>query len=135
MLRKIFGLKRDEVTGEWRGLCNEGLKICTHILPWCNSPYWARASSLSRRHDHTQTHHTWRDSFGRVITPTQRPLPDKKTALTRERDRGIHAPGGIRTRNFSKIAAADPHLIPCGQRDRLSAVSHQKELGLWNQNE
>jgi hypothetical protein len=26
--------------------------------PWCNSCQWARASSLSRLHDHTQTHHT-----------------------------------------------------------------------------
>ena len=25
---------------------------------WRNSPYWATASSLSRLHDHTQTHHT-----------------------------------------------------------------------------
>jgi hypothetical protein len=26
--------------------------------PWCNSPQWARAPSLSRLHDHTQTHTT-----------------------------------------------------------------------------
>jgi len=35
-----------------------------------------RSSSLSRLHDHTQSHHTWSDSFGRVITPLQKPLPD-----------------------------------------------------------
>jgi hypothetical protein len=30
-----------------------------HLLfPWGNSPQWARASWLSRLHDHTQTHHT-----------------------------------------------------------------------------
>jgi hypothetical protein len=28
------------------------------FFPWCNSSQWARASSLSRLHDHTQTHHT-----------------------------------------------------------------------------
>jgi hypothetical protein len=28
MLRRIFGTKRDEVTGEWRRLCNEEL---THL--------------------------------------------------------------------------------------------------------
>jgi len=39
-------------------------------------PQWAKASSLSRIHDHTQTHHTRQDSSGRVISPTQRPLPD-----------------------------------------------------------
>ena len=27
-------------------------------------------------HDHTQTQHTRQDSSGRVISPTQRPLPD-----------------------------------------------------------
>jgi len=37
---------------------------------------WARASSLSRIHDHTQTHHTRYKSSGRVISPSQRPLPD-----------------------------------------------------------
>jgi len=26
------------------------------FLPWCNSPQWAKDSSLSRIHDHTQTH-------------------------------------------------------------------------------
>jgi len=29
VLRKIFGPRRDEVTGEWRSLHNEELKICT----------------------------------------------------------------------------------------------------------
>ena len=29
VLRKIFGPKRDEVTGEWRKLNNEALMICT----------------------------------------------------------------------------------------------------------
>jgi len=27
------------------------------FLPWPNSPKWAMVSSLSRIHDHTQTHH------------------------------------------------------------------------------
>jgi hypothetical protein len=30
VLRRIFGPKRDEVTGEWRRLHNEELMICTH---------------------------------------------------------------------------------------------------------
>jgi len=29
VLRRIFGLKRDEVTGEWRKLHNEELKFCS----------------------------------------------------------------------------------------------------------
>ena len=31
---------------------------------------------LPKLHDHTQTHHTLQESFRRVISPTQRPLPD-----------------------------------------------------------
>ena len=56
------------------------------LLP-CNSHQWAKASSLSRIHDHTQTHYTRQDSFGRAISPTQRPPPDntRHTTLTRER--------------------------------------------------
>ena len=34
------------------------------------------AFSLPGLHDRTQTHHTRQDSFGRVISPMQRPLPD-----------------------------------------------------------
>ena len=40
------------------------------------TPQWAEVSSLSTLHDHTQIHHTQYDSSGRVISPTQRPLPD-----------------------------------------------------------
>jgi hypothetical protein len=29
MLRRIFGPKRDEVTGEWRKLLNKSFMICT----------------------------------------------------------------------------------------------------------
>jgi hypothetical protein len=29
VLRRIFGPKRDEVTGEWRKLHNEELRVCT----------------------------------------------------------------------------------------------------------
>ena len=51
------------------------------FVPWRNSPQWAKSSSLPRIHDHTQTHHTQthhtqQDPSGRLISPTQRPLPD-----------------------------------------------------------
>jgi hypothetical protein len=67
-------------------------------------------------HDHTQTRRTQYDSSGRVIIPTQRPPPDKPQ---HSQERGIHASGGIRTRNRSKPAAADPRLRPRGHWDRL----------------
>jgi hypothetical protein len=61
---------------------------------------------LSRIHDHTQVHHTRENTSGRVISPTQSPLPDN----TRKRQTSM-PPGGIGTHNPSKRAAADPRLI------------------------
>jgi hypothetical protein len=40
------------------------------------APSGPRASSLSRLHDHIQTHHIRYDSSGRVISPKQRLVPD-----------------------------------------------------------
>jgi hypothetical protein len=57
-------------------------------------------------------------SSGWVISPTQRPLPDN-TQHPQETD--IHSPGGIRTRNLSKRAAADLRLRPSGHWDILQA--------------
>jgi len=47
-----------------------------HFCLWCNSLYWTKASSLSKLHDHTQTHNTLWDSSGRMIIPKHRLLPD-----------------------------------------------------------
>ena len=77
---------------------------------------------------HSDTPHL----VGLLWTSDQRPLPDN-TQHSQERDRDIHALGWIRTRNSSKRAAADPHIKPCGQRDRLSVFSHQIVFGLSNQ--
>jgi hypothetical protein len=67
-------------------------------------PLVAKASSGSRKHDHTQTHHIRQDNSGRVISHTRRPLSDN-TQHSQETD--VHASGGIRSRNPSK-----PRLIP-----------------------
>ena len=56
----------------------------------------ATASLLSRFHHHTQTHHARWDSSGRVIGPSQRPLPDN---ILPSQETHIHDNGGIRTRN------------------------------------
>ena len=85
------------------------------LLPYCNSPLWAKSSSMSRIHDRSQTHHTQWDSSGRVISPTQRPPPDN---TQHSQHTNIHASGGIRTHNPSKEAAADPRLRPRGHWDR-----------------
>jgi len=69
----------------------------------------------SRLHDHTQIHPNRQESSGRVISLTHRPLLDiKQQSLETD----IHALSGIRTRNPSKQAAAEPSLRPCGHRDR-----------------
>jgi hypothetical protein len=83
------------------------------FFSWHNSPQCARTSSLSRLHD--LTHNTQYDSSRRVVSPTQRPLPDN-TQHSQEAD--VHAPCGIRTRNPSKRAAADPSLRSRGRWDR-----------------
>ena len=87
------------------------------------APSGARASSLSRLHDHFHTHHTKQVSSGRVISPSQRPLPDNtQHSLQTE----IHAPGGIRNSNPSKRAAAVPRLRPRGHCDRHSLNSDEE---------
>jgi hypothetical protein len=78
-------------------------------------PTWAMASSFIGFLDHTQTHHCRKDSSARMISSSQRPLPDN-TQQAQQTE--IHAPGGIRTRNPSKRAAADLRLRLRGHWDR-----------------
>ena len=60
-----------------------------YFCPLFNSPYCARASSLLMLNDRTQTHHTRQESSGRVISPTQRHLPD---STQHSQETYIHAP-------------------------------------------
>jgi hypothetical protein len=95
----------------------------------CNSPLQARTSSLQRLYIHTQTHQTRYDSSGRVIGPTQRPLP-YNTQHSQRTD--IHAAGGIRTRNPSKRAAAAPRLSARRvEVERHKFVSSTTDGGEW----
>ena len=57
---------------------------------------------------HTTTH---QDSSGRVISSSQRPLPDN---TQHAQQTNIHVSGGIRTHNPSRLAAADLRLRPRG---------------------
>ena len=66
-----------------------------------------RYPNLPLRNYTRWTHNTRWDSSVRVISPTQRPLPDN-TQQSQKKD--IHSPGEIRTRSPSKRAAADPRL-------------------------
>ena len=81
---------------------------------WRHSPpvgYDLLILEVSR--SHTTTQHS-RYSSGRVISSSQRPLPDN-TQQSQQTD--IHAPGGNRTHNFSRRAAADLRLRPRGHWD------------------
>ena len=51
---------------------------------------------------HTMTQHSRQYSSGRVISPSQRPLPDN---TQQSQQTAIHAPGGIRTHDISRRAA------------------------------
>ena len=66
---------------------------------------------------HTTTHHIRQDSSRRVISPSQRPLPNN-TQHTQQTN--IHARGGIRTHDLSRRATADLRLRPGGHWDRLT---------------
>ena len=66
---------------------------------------------------HTTTHHSRQDSSERVISSSQRPLPDN-TQHSQQTD--IHVHCGIRTHNLSRRAATDLRLRPRGHRDRPS---------------
>jgi hypothetical protein len=61
---------------------------------------------------HTTTHCSRWDSSGRVISSSQRTLPDN-TQQSQETD--IYAPCGIRTHIVSRRAAADLRLRLCGK--------------------
>jgi len=97
------------------------ITIYVIIFSWDDSTWWARTSLLSRLHDHTQTLHTRWDSTGLVISPSHTLLPGN-TRYSKERD--LHAPGGIRTCNLSKLATADPHLRPRATGNRSLRDNH-----------
>ena len=63
--------------------------------------YGAPILDVSR--SHTTTQHSQEDSSGRVISSSQRPLPDN---TRHSQQTNIHALGGIRTHELSRWAAA-----------------------------
>ena len=74
---------------------------------------------------HTTTRHSRWDSSERMISPSQRPLPDN---TQHSQHTNIHAPGGIRTHNLSRRVAADLCLRPCGHWDRQYATTMSKSI-------
>jgi len=101
------------------------MKVFIFSFPRRNSLLLARVSSLSRLHDHTQTHYTRQNSSGGVISTSQRPLPDN-TQQTNIRD-----PGGIRTHSPSKRVTSDPPLRTRGQWDRHGSSVTKKNIYIY----
>ena len=86
------------------------------IFLWRCGPTRVMASLFLRSLDHTQRRTTvGRDSSGRVISSSQRPLPDN---TQHSQQTNIHASGGIRTHDLSRRAAAVLRLRPRGYWDR-----------------
>ena len=73
-------------------------------FPLWFSAFFGSWPPLSRFHDHTQTHHSWYDSSGWVISPSHRPLLDEKRHSLETK---IHVLARIRSQNPSKRGAAD----------------------------
>ena len=63
----------------------------------------------------SQTHLTRQESSGRVIRPSQRPISDN---TQHSQETNVHAVDGIRNRNPSTRAAADPHFTMCDHCNR-----------------
>jgi hypothetical protein len=82
------------------------------------SPARAVVSSSTRFLDHIQRRATvGRTSVGRVISSSQKPLPD----YTQHRQQtNIHAPGGIRIHDRNRRAAVDLRLRQRGHWDLLN---------------
>jgi hypothetical protein len=57
------------------------------------------APILDASRSHTATQHSRQDASGRVISSSQRPLPDN---TRHSQQTNIHAPGGIRTHDLSR---------------------------------
>ena len=70
---------------------------------------------------HTTTYNSRQDSSGRVISSSQRPLPDR---TQHSQQTNIHSSGGIRTRDLNRRAAVDLLLKPRGHWDRQISYSY-----------
>ena len=92
-------------------ICTGFVNICPFFLWRCDPTLVMTSSFLRFSRSHTMTHHIRQDSSGRVISSSQKPLPDN---TQNSQQTNIHAPCGIRTHDLSRRAAADLRLRPHG---------------------
>ena len=95
---------------------------------WRYSPPPPRGGHSHLTHEvsrsHTTTHNSRQDSSGRVISSSQRPIPDN---TQHSQQTNIHAPGGMRTHNLNRRAAADQRLRPLDHWDRPSETCREQK--------
>ena len=97
-----------------------------HVCYWRDSTQWAMASSFLRFLDHTQQ----RITVGRThLDEWSARRKDLYLTTHNTHYTDIQAPGGIRTHNLSRRAAADLRLRPRGQWDR-SLIGHTSNLNI-----
>ena len=102
------------------------------LIPlWRCGPTWVMVSTCLKFLAHTQTHHSPYDSSGRVISSSQRPLPDN---IQHSQEKDKHALGGIRTHNLSRRKDVDLRLRPRGHWKRLCITLSRAyfDVGTYN---
>ena len=108
-------------------MCVASLSSSSSI--WRYNPLWFWASSNLRLWHHTQGHTKVSRTPLDEWSARRRDLYPKNTQHSQQTN--IHAPGGIRTRNPSRRAAADPRFRPLGHWDRqlsFSAIEMRKKI-------
>jgi hypothetical protein len=110
-------------------LASPALLYFIYIYPMALQPNAGHGLlNLEASTSHTTTHHSQCISSGRVISPSQRSLPDN---TQHSQQTNIHAPGRTGTHNPSRRVAADPCLRPRGFKSfcNISFVTHLPEDG------
>jgi hypothetical protein len=105
-------------------LFSQTTAVC--LLSWRYKPLWlyfpqpGRGLQSPRFRGFLITHNDAPQSYGRVINPSQRPLPDN---TQHSQQTNIHAPRGIGTHDLCRRAAEDLRLRPRGHWDRQTNYS------------
>jgi hypothetical protein len=94
--------------GSTRGPTPRNIDYYYYVL-WLCSPARVMASPYHEVSKSHTTRHSRKNSSERVISSSQRPVPDNTQHIQQT---NIHAPGGIRTHDRSRRAAVDLRLRP-----------------------
>jgi hypothetical protein len=97
--------------------------FCFFVALRANAGHGVLILEVSR--SHITTHHSREDSSRRVISSSQRPLPDITQHLQQT---NIHASCGIRTHYLSRRAAADLRLRLRGHLDRQHLIHTKPKI-------